>query len=1691
MRTNVYPYWLQSTRIYQCAILAAGLLYAIAGQAGLVNQWTGDGYSSGNWVDGIGGVTATANGSPQAVANAFNTHAGVTMNGGYFLIPAGTTPAGLSNFTVVVVIKPTNVGPFTGNYFNAIPLAAFDIGGSGQIDWGLCWGGITGQMVVEGVGVQNAAGGANGDILQSTPTLALNTVHAIALQVRNDPVLGTNITTYADGAVVSSNNTVNVMPRSAASSVFVGGGTFVTARFPGSIAAIQIYNDSATNCAVLTTNLLTTYATPGPISLPYSSGGDVGQSAPVTIGIPASASAGGSFTVTLTSDNSSVVASTSTTFSQNQISKSINLPILALGTANVTATGSGVGSATMVIAGLDESGLVNDWLADNYVNNSTTWVDSVGSVTATSTGSEIAVANAFGTGHQGVSRNAGGTTTGTSGFIIPGGTAPGGLQTYTVAVAFKPTSVGPNTGNYFSGQIIFGYDIGGAGQADFGISWCGNNPATGQTAAGQRIVVGIGRSGGDSQIQGGLLALNVTHAVCLQVDATAHTQTLFIDGVQMGQNTGLTMNTVSSQAIPFLNQSSANIANAFPGLVAEARVYNSASVNGAALTGGLLNKYAGLPPISLASAQPYADVGSNVTVTVTIPASASLASAFPVTLTSDTPSVVGNSSVTVAKGTTTTNVSMTILGVGSAKVTASGSGVGSASITVGGLAPRRLVEALRASSLPAQIPSINDGDPLSNWYGDTNATTLFSYIGASNSPTYHASATLNGKPAASFHYGPMLLNTNTGAVSPLAGFTNFSVAMVFKSSAPGLGNPGVPWYNGVGVLDGDEAGAHPDFGMALDGSGNFIFGVGNPDASLTQTNNLLSPLFHAIVCAWDGLNQQMRLYIDDKPGTTLSGGTVPVGPRDDANIMLGGTASPPGTRTDPTQIYILGEFAEVRFYSGALSGAEATNVINSLQSSYGLLWPDQTAIALTAARTIEDVGSNILCTATIPQGVNASQSVTVNVASGNPSAVTVGGGSSINLVFAAGATNVQTFTASTVGAGASTITATSPGLVQAAITINVLGVPALVEAFRASSLPSQSPGIADGNNVTAWAGDTNSSAVANQSSTIAPTFHTPATPSGAPSVVFAGANSTSMLLLGANSPVGGKTNFSVALVFKASGPAASTSANWYSQTGIIDAEESGIHNDWGIALDGGGNLNFGVGNPDVTLLNPNYNCVNASIFHIAVMAFDLVHQRMQITIDDQPTTSTAQGTTLSTNPRDAVDDVHFGQGSTDGLFWTGELVEADFYDGAVKNPAAIINALKATYSIPFQSQVLMSLTPSVSAVSVGATENLTLTIPASANVSQSVTVYLTNSNPSGLTLNGSSASVVPVVFAMGAPNAQTVAAAGVTVGSVSLTYSAAGLVAGASPSILVIEAAGQSLVGEWTFNDNTHPYVDSSGFRPAGTHDGVAIGNVALSSDIPAGLTGYSLNLTNVGALQILNTRSAEPGYRSTYDDLLAEAMTIAVWVKLNASWDSTMWIPFVSKRGEDNAGYQLRRFNTGPFACFTIRGTPGADDPSGLTAYEDGNWHHIAGVWDGRTGVRSLYVDGFLDANASLTGDVGVPTFASTNNLVIGARDRSNDGSGTAIEGYFTGLLKDVRIYNYALSRAQVQRAMAGLVVYPEANLQIQHQGANVVVSWSQGKLLQATSVFGPWTTNSSATSPYTVGVTNSRTFFKVQISP
>ena len=185
-------------------------------------------------------------------------------------------------------------------------------------------------------------------------------------------------------------------------------------------------------------------------------------------------------------------------------------------------------------------------------------------------------------------------------------------------------------------------------------------------------------------------------------------------------------------------------------------------------------------------------------------------------------------------------------------------------------------------------------------------------------------------------------------------------------------------------------------------------------------------------------------------------------------------------------------------------------------------------------------------------------------------------------------------------------------------------------------------------------------------------------------------------------------------------------------------------------------------------------------------------------------------------------------------------------------------------------------------------------------------------------------------------------------------------------------------------------------------------------------------------------------------------------------------WNPWVSKAGDNGTGWQLRTFNAGPNATFTIRGTGGVDDPQSSVGSNNGQWHHYAGTWDGTNFIRNLYVDGVLrntDTGSSLY------TLPSPSRLAIGARY-----NGLANGNFFTGLIYDVRIYNYPLAQSAVLNV--GKLPPPFTS---EVSGTQLIITWPVGTLLQATNVLGPWTTNSTV-SPATIDMTLPLQFFRVK---
>jgi hypothetical protein len=136
--------------------------------------------------------------------------------------------------------------------------------------------------------------------------------------------------------------------------------------------------------------------------------------------------------------------------------------------------------------------------------------------------------------------------------------------------------------------------------------------------------------------------------------------------------------------------------------------------------------------------------------------------------------------------------------------------------------------------------------------------------------------------------------------------------------------------------------------------------------------------------------------------------------------------------------------------------------------------------------------------------------------------------------------------------------------------------------------------------------------------------------------------------------------------------------------------------------------------------------------------------------------------------------------------------------------------------------------------------------------------------------------------------------------------------------------------------------------------------------------------------------------------------ITVAAWI--NVSVFDTGHQTVVAK---GDSTWKLHRDygnNTIRFDCAGLRvlGNGWSALP-GSKNVNDARWHHLVAVYDGTK--MYLYMDGELDVSTSAAGSI------ETNDMpvFIGANSKAS-GRG------WKGLIDDVRIYNYALSEAEVK---------------------------------------------------------------------
>ncbi len=150
---------------------------------------------------------------------------------------------------------------------------------------------------------------------------------------------------------------------------------------------------------------------------------------------------------------------------------------------------------------------------------------------------------------------------------------------------------------------------------------------------------------------------------------------------------------------------------------------------------------------------------------------------------------------------------------------------------------------------------------------------------------------------------------------------------------------------------------------------------------------------------------------------------------------------------------------------------------------------------------------------------------------------------------------------------------------------------------------------------------------------------------------------------------------------------------------------------------------------------------------------------------------------------------------------------------------------------------------------------------------------------------------------------------------------------------------------------------------------------------------------------------------------MITGSMTISAWIDSTAfpSDDAAV----VSKRASAETGYQLdTTVDRGPrtIGFKLTNSSGGAMFRYGATAMQVGGWYHVTGVYNATAGTMDVYLNGQPD-NGALVG-VTSSQRNFTANVNIGRRA----GGGYA----FRGRVDDVRIYNRALSLAEVQTDMS-----------------------------------------------------------------
>jgi hypothetical protein len=359
--------------------------------------------------------------------------------------------------------------------------------------------------------------------------------------------------------------------------------------------------------------------------------------------------------------------------------------------------------------------------------------------------------------------------------------------------------------------------------------------------------------------------------------------------------------------------------------------------------------------------------------------------------------------------------------------------------------------------------------------------------------------------------------------------------------------------------------------------------------------------------------------------------------------------------------------------------------------------------------------------------------------------------------------------------------------------------------------------------------------------------------------------------------------------------------------------------------------------------------------------------------------------------------------------------------------------------------------------------------PAGGLFSNSVTVSLSSSANTAVlyyTLNGGTPTTNSILYTgpFALTNSATVQAVAALTGQLNSPVASAGFVDSASLTLAPYAAAvvADGPLAYWPLNETN----GAAAYDLVGGNNGTYVGGVALAqAGVPLiGFGSPSYSVLFDGSTAFVDI--PEGPFNIT------GALTAMAWVKVPATPAQ-----FSGLMGHGDSSWRMSVNTNAEPDC--ADGSP--PDATSSTSIAGAGWHSVAYTYSGVPNVANngcLYVDGVLSANNTVTNIAG----DSLDVWIGGAPDY-----GTA--RLLSGSVAHAAIFAKALTASEVLALYNARLIVPIGTIILTPSGTgSLTLTWSQGTLLQAANLAGPWSANIAA-SPYTVKATNSQMFFKLLV--